>query len=365
LSEVSAVLIEGIDWVMKVLRTEIRIPFLSELYRWITGSDLTLLDLICLALAVPVHIAHLVITTLMGRMRTFADDNSGLAARLKAAEQGQQPPRSALQTNDRKPLRAEIKLERMDTSSETLFIVMRSINLAAGLVSDAMFTKTVSSGGIASASPAEARVRGLVKVIKGATGIVGSYVQTFESTPKFEKRMISGLTPEVWASIKPEDWMPKAIFGVLVLGDAFTFVGGAKQIFAPPLPQPLSALGDIDGGMLDKAESRIAIAAGVGCIGLIWKRTVIFQDTIKKLEDARADENLVMMVRMYFIRDISMIVARMPWFMFTQTGANWIRSKTGGGASLTYGIVTGVRAVAGGVALGTHVIAAYKYGQQP
>ena len=37
----------------------------------------------------------------------------------------------------------------------------------------------------------------------------------------------------------------------------------------------------------------------------------------------------------------------------------------GGGAALFYGVVTGVRSVAGGAALATHVIAAYDHGQKP
>jgi hypothetical protein len=91
LTAMSAVVVELVDGAMRLLRAEIHVPFVSELYRWITGSPLTLLDLVCLALAVPVHLAHIAVTTLSGQTRTFADDNHDLAARLKAAEQRATP----------------------------------------------------------------------------------------------------------------------------------------------------------------------------------------------------------------------------------------------------------------------------------
>jgi outer membrane protein assembly factor BamB len=370
LKAMSAVAVELVDWAMKLLRTEINIPFVSELYYWITGSRLTLLDLICLALAVPVHIAHIAVTTLMGHTSTFADDNHDLVARVKASRSGTPlPPRKALKLASPAPsapamLGAQMPTPQpMETKCETLIIVMRSINIAAGLASDVMFTRTVSAGGIGAASQGEARVRGLAKVIKGASGILAAHLMSHISNPAFEARLRSGCTPEVWKTIEPMPWVNEAIFGVQVAGDVITFGGGFKQLFFPSMPQVPGADGAIPGDAIDRAEFQVARVAAVGCIAAISVRTYLMFDTIKKLEDARVHGNVVKQVALFGARDISTVIARMPWFMFTQTGANrMIRAFAG--APTLYAVVTGVRTVAQGIALGTHVTAVYMFGHE-
>ena len=67
-------------------RREHRHPFLTARYGWITGDDLSLLDLIALVLAVPVHLAYAVFTVATtGSMREFGRDAAGLAAAMKPA----------------------------------------------------------------------------------------------------------------------------------------------------------------------------------------------------------------------------------------------------------------------------------------
>ena len=53
----------------------IQIPFISQLYKWITGEQLTLLDVFSLAIAVPAHIGYALYTALTtGKARTLAND---------------------------------------------------------------------------------------------------------------------------------------------------------------------------------------------------------------------------------------------------------------------------------------------------
>lgn len=369
LTAISAAAIQIIDWAMQILRTEINIPFLSDLYEWITGSKLTMLDLICLALAVPVHIAHIAVTTMMGETRTFADDNQGLVARVKAQERAVRAPQRKLELAPyvlgeapQPPARVP-RLERMDTSMETLIIVLRAINIAAGLASDSMFAKTVSSGGIGAASQGEARVRAIAKVIKGASGIFAGYYTTFYSNLAFEKRLKSGVTDETWDSIKPMAWVNPTVFAVMVAGDCITLGGGIKQAFMPPKPRELDGMGPIEGDWIDQKEYTVARFAVLGCIAAITARTYFMIDTAKKLRNKDADEKLIMQVYLFGARDIAAVLARLPWFMFTQSGANWMREKFKGGAPTIYGGVTVARAVLMGISLGTHVVAVYHYGQ--
>ncbi|HVF23108.1 MAG TPA: LamG domain-containing protein, partial [Pyrinomonadaceae bacterium] len=57
------------------LNARIEIPFVSQLYKWITGEELTLLDVTCLAAAVPAHIGYTLYTLITtGNGRKLADD---------------------------------------------------------------------------------------------------------------------------------------------------------------------------------------------------------------------------------------------------------------------------------------------------
>jgi hypothetical protein len=75
----------AIDAVMAALTATIDVPIVSDIYTWLTGEDLTLLDAFCLALAVPVNVAYGVATAIAGAQRSFSADASGLAGLLAAA----------------------------------------------------------------------------------------------------------------------------------------------------------------------------------------------------------------------------------------------------------------------------------------
>lgn len=358
---ISGAAFELLDWGMSLLRARIYIPFITELYEFITDSPLTLLDVICLAMAVPVHVAHVAITTLRGNTRTFAQDNAGLAAQLRATASGR-PRLAAAESDDDKSGPPQPRPNSMNTDAETYLIVLRGINIAAGLASDTMFSRMISAGGFGAASQGMARMRALAKVIKGGTGIAASYVQTYKSVPAFEERLRSGLHKKDWENIKPPAWMAEATFGVLVAGDAITFAGGLKQMLCPPAPTSMVG-GVIPGDWVDRKEYSVATKAGFGCIGLIGARIYFLQDQMGKLADVGADDKLIKQALFFGLRDLFTIFSRMPWFMFTQEGANKIIKTFPGGAEGIYGGVTVARALCQVLALGTHVISVEGYGK--
>jgi hypothetical protein len=68
--------VTGID---VMLNADADIPFLSQLYKWITGSTLTLLDVTCLALAIPTHVGYGIFTRIAcGSVHRFPDDAKDL-----------------------------------------------------------------------------------------------------------------------------------------------------------------------------------------------------------------------------------------------------------------------------------------------
>jgi hypothetical protein len=63
------------DAIDLALNAPIEIPFISQLYKWITGETLTLLDVFSLIIAVPAHIGYALYTGITtGKARTLATD---------------------------------------------------------------------------------------------------------------------------------------------------------------------------------------------------------------------------------------------------------------------------------------------------
>ena len=364
IAEISGAAIELIDWGMKLLRARINIPFISELYEFITGSPLTLLDVVCLALAVPVHVAHVAVTTLRGNTRTFAQDNEHLAAKLRAAASGK-PLRSNLlkdEAVDDKTGPPQPRPNPMNTNSEVALLVLRGVNIAAGLASDTMFARAIGAGGFSGANKCDARLRGLAKTIKGGTGIAASYLQTFESMPAFEERLKSGLHPLDQGKVVPAPWIGITTFAVLTLGDTITFAGGIKHMLSPPEPAALVD-GFFQADKIDKAECGVAVAAIFVCIGLTITRITFLTHQMNELKRLGADDKLQKQALFFGLRDLFMIFGRMPWFMFTQEGANRIIKKFPGGSEALYGGVVAARAIFQVLAVGSHVISVEVYGK--
>jgi Concanavalin A-like lectin/glucanases superfamily len=67
---------KALDCAEAVLNAPIEIPFVTQLYRWITdGEQLTLMDVLCLAMAIPTHIGYAIYTFVTtGTAHKFAKD---------------------------------------------------------------------------------------------------------------------------------------------------------------------------------------------------------------------------------------------------------------------------------------------------
>ena len=78
---------KALDAAMASLNAPIEIPFLSQLYRWIAKEDLTMLDVMCLAMAIPTHVGYLIYTLVTtGEPHTFAEDAKKLGDYSLTAE---------------------------------------------------------------------------------------------------------------------------------------------------------------------------------------------------------------------------------------------------------------------------------------
>jgi hypothetical protein len=79
---------QALDVIAAALNAPIEIPFVSQLYKWITGEQLTLLDVMCLALAIPTHMGYAIYTFVTtGKAHSFAEDAKGLVEQRLTAPQ--------------------------------------------------------------------------------------------------------------------------------------------------------------------------------------------------------------------------------------------------------------------------------------
>nr|WP_275403885.1 LamG-like jellyroll fold domain-containing protein [Pseudonocardia acidicola] len=113
---------------VRVLDETIEIPFVSDLYHWLTGEDLSLLDACCLGVAVPINIAYGVATFASGDRRSFASDAAGLADLIRP---------SAAAGDDRPALGAgpatSNDLQRTVYAAEVLYLTFQSLYSLLGV----------------------------------------------------------------------------------------------------------------------------------------------------------------------------------------------------------------------------------------
>jgi hypothetical protein len=157
-------------------RREHRHPFLTARYRWITGDHLSLLDLIALVLAVPVHLAYAVFTVATtGSMREFGRDAAGLAAAMKPA-----PALGVGGTDDADPaLGAGDPAAEPYPSAEITFTVLRVMYAWLAAASDLLFLPQVAAGGAPEAGIGWKRP--VVKMLKAVTGVAGGVLLSTRS----------------------------------------------------------------------------------------------------------------------------------------------------------------------------------------
>ncbi len=137
--------VKSLKGVLKLLATDLDIPFISALYEWIFGMPLTILNVTCLVVAVPLHIAYYVGT--LGSK--FSDDATNLfLPPSDGANQGEQPYWWFV------PLGNDTK------DWEIVYAVTKAIHILAVLGTDLTFSRYGEGFG-----------RGLLKILRGVCGV--------------------------------------------------------------------------------------------------------------------------------------------------------------------------------------------------
>lgn len=354
---------DAVDEAMALLDGEIDIPFVSELYRWITGSPLTLLDLACLGLAVPVHVAYTVTTAAMGHTRRFADDAAGLAASILAgpgllalADAGgpvhapEAPMRAAPVLGAGQP-----PTRRTTLYGEIPYAIVRAVNVGFQFGADELFSEAVATGGLNQEGLEKtSKARGIMKVIKGVAGIAATALQSSVTVMDLLERVEESVGEEHYKEFADWSYWTGYSLGLAAMlgADIVGILGGRNDIVAI---HGVNAAGD-----KNEAYALLGVAGACG-LALSYRTADMFIST-KELEKWGADENVVEQLRWLALRDMTTLCTKLFSWMYTE----WAREGLGGEMrSGVYQAVTGARLAGGLFALSAHCTAVFHYGMRP
>jgi outer membrane protein assembly factor BamB len=319
---------------LDILNVEIDIPFVSALYKWITGSELTLLSLFCLVLAVVVHVAYL---AMVGRK--FCDDAADLPNMLEdkphrraaaanrsfdlmGASFGQAAGDAALggadETSQRERRQNPLTWGRADTHpKESAWVAMMTFAVCTDLASDLMFSVK------APAVPFPYPQRDIAKIIRGCCGVISTCIQFVCSTPHLVDVLLdeeqknpdfeldlgtTGLPARV-----PDYYRVKTcvLFAAHLIVDLYSLYSGLNGL----------SKSEEDGVNFATDSMQYAVLK-YSCVhqaGLIVYMLVEYAKGPEHRESTRSD--LRTACRLFLARDILDILAISPTFIYTYTAA--------------------------------------------
>jgi hypothetical protein len=314
---------------LRALDATLDIPFLGALYRWITGDDLSIMDLTCLVVAVPVHIAYAAVTG-----RRFADDARDLPDQIRPAQllggifEDQPPP-------------YPMDWAQGDSQAkEIVYVIFRALNIGSVLMTDVLFFRDTDK-----------QLRAFFKVMRGASGIIASTLAFTCGTPFYINGLARRLGDEFEVSNKvmPFTTHAQIMYALGLVGDLVPLATGGKELLVP------GGAGGRLQAWADLAECGLLVLrayAMAAVIGLdIAKMNVGPQYRSSK------DSTIYLPARYLAVNDMLLCIARIPAFLFTETGRREIAANN----PYVYGIAIGVRFASLTAGLTLYAIAEFDY----
>jgi hypothetical protein len=365
MSEAMDTVATTMEWTRNILNAKIEIPFVSELYKWVTGTDLTIMSVLCLALAIPVNIAYAVFTLLLrGEARFFFNDGKQIAANMRKA--AGLPPRvgevaevhSSALVNEVGESTGESKGEipLTDPGVEFLVILLRTAATVADIGADLIFLRSHGSGRDPTAE--QKAELAMTNILQGIAGTMALSVQMFESQKRFEDRVRYIVGADADNFLPPYIEVSYTIYGVFMTLRANKLRAGLTGYFKPDAAAGwASKLKDAVEYPLSCAGAGVALGALCWTLGNLPGRYA----ALKKYPDPHAatvaEEFLYMT-----IRDILGLAGAIFEPLYTEKGVKKFRARFPAGAPWVLGASANTRGFGNLGAIVMHGIAVYKYG---
>lgn len=329
-----------------VLQTRIYIPFVSEIYEWVTGTELSIMSLLGLALGVFFNALYAFVTLLIdGDARSFGDDAEGLSRRLDQLASGGAAPRAMLKTE---------ALPRTNGISEVLYMGLRCITIAFDTISDGIHYNMAASGRFIPSPIETANLQG-VGIAQATSSLCSSFMFTFMCEPVYHKRLAKGLGADRTVAERRE-WL---IYSVYSLTGAVSLIKIIKNLVAALgdgkpsencLLKRLGAAGDF----VAKHLGTIMVGVGMAAAHLInHALTELYSDKTQTalnnmgypdlkqqhvLTTYASVAALTPMLFEYFYTPYAMRTHRLPGFVYATFGA--VRLLASGSSVALHGVAT-------------------------
>jgi len=297
----------------KLVDYRIEIPFISDLYKWIVGSDLTFLDLMALILAIPVNLVYGIITGVTsGELRHFNEDGRSLLGDLQAI--------STVRSGGGKSAGNELGALPWKIPSsqqrDNEFAVTRIIYSVGTYLADMLFVPELSG--------VRTPLRPLAKIMKGLSGIASSLLMFLFLTPEYLDKLeheVSGFSNDLAMITVP------TAFALSVLGDGITLCTGAAATWngmpalSPPVLSPNGPTkweGDIRGGNPSGIDSAEFLILTLRNYGLVAQAAFSIYSVTNSKEFA--DNRTMPIAYLYLGRDLLSTIPRFISPLYTQEG---------------------------------------------
>lgn len=338
---------EFIKWTSDAIDTEVDIPFVSELYKWITGSTLTVLDVVCLGMAVPVNLAYAVYVLVEGKDGEFPDDpvaqslvaqmrhNAGLSQLMGAPQVhgglGEAPPSTPI-------------------VPEVVFVLAKAVSIITDTYGDVLFTRKATTVSSLSAQQI-AGSTAWYDLFQGAMGALALSLGTWISQKNFEAR-IAKVTGD-----RSGEFLPP--YQELVIG-LFGFLAALR---AKKMAEAVLALLGRGGSSFFSAKTVFRLTASASLLGLV---AVIWQikDVAERRPKLEAFGNRTVSTEytLFATRDIMNTVPVLFEWMYTADGFSKMRTWAQASTTSTYTAFTTIRTVSASAGLAVHSVAVFGFG---
>ncbi|MGN6234326.1 MAG: LamG-like jellyroll fold domain-containing protein [Trinickia sp.] len=354
---------DAMDALLVILDAKIYIPFVSDLYKWITGEDLSLLSLLCLGLGVFFNTLYAFVTLLAdGEARTFASD-------IKASSKGRQrkdiaAPESmlldagAVEEGEGKKSDDEV-VPDTERVFEIVYMGARALNIVCDTWCDAHYYEIATKRG-GRQSDADRKALAGVGMLQGACSALSAGMFTFYSQSAYHDRLkaVLGKDREVASRI---EWLVYLTFSVQVAKSAIKVVASLLTWMDNGVERVDESTwhGRAKKRIKDN-EYKFMLALTLASAGAIAGSIVYFQTTKKSIEKI-AGTNVYEQYRWFTYRDVVSLIPLVFEFLYTREGVE----KWGGkpGSKVYYLVALCTRFAANAASVALHGVGVFKYGK--
>jgi outer membrane protein assembly factor BamB len=282
---------EPMKWVFDLLNAKIEIPFISALYKWITTEDLTLANVVCLVLAIPVNIAYAALTLIKdGRAKKFSDDAGGLF---------RSPASLATVEADGVPA--------TPIAPEVIFVVFRVITGVADSTLDKVAVAQARVKAGTGAGFLANKAVAIFKILSGVAGMVTLTIQAVYTNKAFEDRVRKVAGKDADQFLPPWEWLTWTVYGILMCLRLKNIVVGGLLLRSGP--------SDSSKGVI-WTEYILTQLFSRGAVALLIVQSIQV-DKLKPVLDGFGNANVAKEYQLLAIRDIMSSVSLMFEMFFS------------------------------------------------